>query len=325
MNENERQTDSQMVELYHDLDWFSDENVMSNNFNISLNLEVKSGSEFKMPDYEANHLDSNVQNQNLDSLSPNLHSRSDEDYRPLSEQNDYSHRYSLLNEKLNLEETKFFSSDHIMFDYDLSLNENHINNENKLPNNYPNEKMESQITKKRYISKKRRENPVKKLIRLIENEKIDPYTQTEYLNQFITQEQIHEEKEEQQLKSFPKFITLTNTNINLLKPCCACQKSYCIKIYCSCFKNRKLCLNCNCKGCLNRHNFSYIRSQTIKHLEWKYDIPIVPKSHSLSDKDLKKSKGCNCKQSNCLKNYCICHQNGKTCSEECKCTNCLNV
>jgi hypothetical protein len=38
-----------------------------------------------------------------------------------------------------------------------------------------------------------------------------------------------------------------------------------------------------------------------------------------------KHKGCNCKNSNCLKNYCICHQNGKKCSELCRCENCHNT
>ncbi len=38
-----------------------------------------------------------------------------------------------------------------------------------------------------------------------------------------------------------------------------------------------------------------------------------------------KQKGCNCKNSNCLKNYCVCHQYGNKCSEVCRCENCHNM
>ncbi len=35
-------------------------------------------------------------------------------------------------------------------------------------------------------------------------------------------------------------------------------------------------------------------------------------------------KGCNCKRSKCLKNYCECFQFGVQCSKQCKCYNCKN-
>lgn len=37
------------------------------------------------------------------------------------------------------------------------------------------------------------------------------------------------------------------------------------------------------------------------------------------------SKGCNCKKSNCLKNYCECHQFGAFCGAHCKCVECKNL
>ena len=30
-------------------------------------------------------------------------------------------------------------------------------------------------------------------------------------------------------------------------------------------------------------------------------------------------KGCNCKNSNCVKGYCVCHSKGRKCNEICKC------
>ena len=37
-----------------------------------------------------------------------------------------------------------------------------------------------------------------------------------------------------------------------------------------------------------------------------------------------KSKGCNCK-TKCLKKYCICHSNGRKCSDLCRCQDCHNT
>ena len=35
--------------------------------------------------------------------------------------------------------------------------------------------------------------------------------------------------------------------------------------------------------------------------------------------------GCLCKKSNCLRLYCSCYKSGNRCSDECKCSNCLNT
>ena len=42
------------------------------------------------------------------------------------------------------------------------------------------------------------------------------------------------------------------------------------------------------------------------------EVPIVAK------------KACNCKKSQCLKQYCDCFANGQTCSEDCNCVGCMN-
>ncbi|KAJ3593449.1 hypothetical protein NHX12_005784 [Muraenolepis orangiensis] len=36
------------------------------------------------------------------------------------------------------------------------------------------------------------------------------------------------------------------------------------------------------------------------------------------------NKGCNCKQSSCIKNYCECYKAKVRCSSTCKCVGCLN-
>ncbi len=68
--------------------------------------------------------------------------------------------------------------------------------------------------------------------------------------------------------------------------------------------------DCECIGCENH----VITSEHLKNEKVALDL--------LSNS---KQKGCNCKNSNCLKNYCICHQNGNKCSKMCKCENCHNM
>ena len=39
----------------------------------------------------------------------------------------------------------------------------------------------------------------------------------------------------------------------------------------------------------------------------------------------KKKGGCTCKKTFCLKMYCECFSTGKSCGDDCGCTNCKNV
>lgn len=44
-----------------------------------------------------------------------------------------------------------------------------------------------------------------------------------------------------------------------------------------------------------------------------------PKIGTVKDQDRKHTKGCNCKRSGCLKNYCECYEAKIPCSGNCKC------
>lgn len=333
MKENDRQTYFQITDLFKN----SDDKDRSRNPNLNLSLEAHKASNLKLPDCLNNQVKKSQANQEKYLEDSGLQEQSKQygnyysmpvgfDNLSLSLIEDLSNPFQ---SKMNLEETKFFSSGQIMLDFELNLVEAPIRPdclELELPGLQSNSGF---FLKKKYVSKRRKENPVKKLIRLIETEKINPYDNTELLNKFINQEQIDEIIAEEPATTSLIFTTSSATEAGQSRPCCTCQKSYCIKIYCGCFKNRRFCNNCSCRGCLNRSNFSYIRNQAIKHLEWKYDSVRVPISDCLRDSnlknDIKKVNGCKCKQSNCRKNYCICFQNDKGCSKLCRCTNCFNV
>ena len=36
------------------------------------------------------------------------------------------------------------------------------------------------------------------------------------------------------------------------KLCCSCTKTRCIKKYCECFANNKVCIDCHCQNCMNK-------------------------------------------------------------------------
>jgi hypothetical protein len=102
---------------------------------------------------------------------------------------------------------------------------------------------------------------------------------------------------------------------------CNCRNTGCLKLYCQCLRAGKMCINCNCSDCENGSH-SKIRNEKLTTLRKKH--PAIFDSQITSDRDSKK-KSCNCKRSNCLKNYCDCHQNGSKCGEWCKCVECKNV
>ena len=95
------------------------------------------------------------------------------------------------------------------------------------------------------------------------------------------------------------------------KPCCSCTKTKCIKKYCECFANNKLCIDCHCQNCMNKsksYNYTQKSSINISETENDLDEPI-----------------CTCTKSNCCKKYCECYKLGKKCTNKCRCINCKNM
>ncbi|KAG5229186.1 tesmin/TSO1 CXC domain-containing family protein [Salix suchowensis] len=93
---------------------------------------------------------------------------------------------------------------------------------------------------------------------------------------------------------------------------CHCKQSKCLKLYCECFASGSYCDECSCANCHNNVENEDVRREAteciLKHV-------LVMAKHI---------KGCHCKRTGCLKNYCECFQANILCSENCKCVSCKN-
>ena len=99
---------------------------------------------------------------------------------------------------------------------------------------------------------------------------------------------------------------------------CSCKNSNCLKFYCECFSNGKYCNDCSCCNCKNTEEFNNLRLKKYND-KISADPTIFNRIYST-----KKSWTCHCKSSNCIKNYCDCFRNGKSCNSKCKCIECHN-
>ena len=114
-------------------------------------------------------------------------------------------------------------------------------------------------------------------------------------------------------------IDLDDDQISKKGMICNCKNSGCLKRYCECFSRMKYCdSNCQCKNCFNNINYEKERNEAIRNYLIK-----SPVSFKKINMDLN-NVTCNCKKSNCLKNYCECFQLGMKCTYNCRCIDCKN-
>lgn len=128
------------------------------------------------------------------------------------------------------------------------------------------------------------------------------------------------------LKNSPKPKTKRQKNESI-KSCCRCDKTKCLKLYCPCFAKQGICsASCKCTDCHNTESFQDLRQLIIQDTIDKNPLSFKSKYKKIEGKNTKQlhSRGCNCKKTGCVKNYCECFNAGIGCSELCKCQGCKN-
>lgn len=94
------------------------------------------------------------------------------------------------------------------------------------------------------------------------------------------------------------------------KYCCSCTKTKCIKKYCECFANKRLCINCHCQDCRNNNTYNINANNNYNNIVINEKIEKII---------------CTCTKSSCNKKYCECYKAGVSCNNKCRCVNCKNV
>ncbi|OEU10052.1 hypothetical protein FRACYDRAFT_194300, partial [Fragilariopsis cylindrus CCMP1102] len=103
---------------------------------------------------------------------------------------------------------------------------------------------------------------------------------------------------------------------------CNCHRSRCLKLYCTCFQQSKVCdpTICTCVGCLNiKEDVSGMRQLAI-------EVTLEKRPDAFKKKSKTKilGAGCACKNNQCVRKYCECFRTELKCTRKCSCKDCKN-
>ncbi|CAD8163524.1 unnamed protein product [Paramecium pentaurelia] len=131
----------------------------------------------------------------------------------------------------------------------------------------------------------------------------------------------HMNKRNRRITHYNEFFDKDVDEHNLNNSPCKCSKSHCLLLYCACFhRNIKCSELCKCYDCHNKQDYSQFRKQALEKVKVKQQR--LKHDDDLFDKAT--VWGCQCRKSQCKKNYCECFIRNKKCSSLCKCKNCEN-
>ena len=112
--------------------------------------------------------------------------------------------------------------------------------------------------------------------------------------------------QQQDLASYPSSLVLGGSKSSV----CRCQNTKCLKLYCACFRDSKICGDsCKCVSCANTTDESGINGRlTLARQEL-----LKKKPNAFGDRT------CRCTKARCLRKYCVCFSAGVSCTYACKC------
>ena len=101
---------------------------------------------------------------------------------------------------------------------------------------------------------------------------------------------------------------------------CNCVRSRCLKLYCSCFHNGKVCKPnvCTCVECQNTEE------DKGGHRKAAIQQALEKRPDAFTIKPREKGLGCACKNNRCIRKYCECFRTDLKCTAKCNCRLCEN-
>lgn len=148
------------------------------------------------------------------------------------------------------------------------------------------------------------EPPKRPILRREENSNCQPFLESTNSNSLSRIENEISNCYSTATKKTPDF----SVNSNQVATHCSCNKTKCLKMYCSCFSNGVPCgPRCECNECKNTPEMH-------ENLALEQCLP-----------QAKQESCCSCKMTYCEKNYCTCSRNQQGCSKLCTCYSCKNV